>query len=123
MCVCVCVCAGRPRHRPCLRKDYLDKLDKHLLHDRMLTEDRLYACTPGGSLLSVGARCVATNSSLACQWVCLFETGNNRHERPRAFQNTPCRFSGGLVSPALMFVRQTGLGQDFLSIQKRKGLQ
>jgi len=27
-------------------------LDKHLLHDRTLTEDGLYACTPGDSLLS-----------------------------------------------------------------------
>jgi hypothetical protein len=31
----------------CLRKDYLDKLDKHLVHDRMLTEGRLYVHTWG----------------------------------------------------------------------------
>lgn len=123
VCVCMRVCAGRPQPRPCLRKDYLDKLDKHLLHDRTLTEDGLYACTPGDSLLSVRALCAVANSLSACHGVCLSETGNNRHERPRAFQNTPCRFSGGLVSPAVMFVRQTGLGQGSVSIQKRKVLK
>lgn len=95
------VCAERPRPRPCLRKDYLDKLDKHLLHDRMLTEDRLYACTPGDSLLSVRARCSAAISCSACHGVCLSETGNNRHARPRAFQNTPCGFPSSSVSMSM----------------------